>query len=609
MKTSSLAPRVRAIAAIALLAGATAAQRRAPLLGVVRDAGGAPVAGANVTVVEDDPDLAGVDPVDVVEATTDARGRFKVDALCGVRYAAFAVGPERDGRAAVARPVLGLACARAAELVLSIDAQRRTVRVPELAVFGARDTLRVRLPLPHAGGHALELPFADDGALPLPPLAALGNLELRDRDGRFVADLFVPLAPGQGVSVPEPLTVSVVVVGERGKPVQGARVAAHRGARADGGAWTVSRRVARDGPFAVTDAEGRAAVRCLTWREPIADAPDDLVVTASTPDGRYGVSGWASQEPFVDWQLGERHGRDTVRIPLRTDTVKSGVAAGTGVVGRKARAFVLGRARGTRDGAMLSYFVPCAHDVAIADDGAFAVPVAAADTGDVTLVTPRVEGKRVVWLPGRDGALPQLDLATCEPLSVRVVDATGGPAIAAELLLVPADCTAHDIDHAPSLVPDPAGRVEVLLQRGSWTLLAADATHWAALELTEWTAASPLTLTLEPKPSMRVRVVDAAGAPGAGARFEPEWFPGAPLIGRRSGLDAALRELGWNHFAANVRAATTDANGHATLHWLPLRLPALPLFAFHGDHSRRSDAVPAVADDAGGDPVRIALRQ
>ena len=76
---------VRVLFACVLCAAIVTAQRRAPLLGVVRDAAGAAVARATVMVIEDDPDLAGIDPVDVLEATTDTRGRFKVDALCGVR--------------------------------------------------------------------------------------------------------------------------------------------------------------------------------------------------------------------------------------------------------------------------------------------------------------------------------------------------------------------------------------------------------------------------------------------------------------------------------------------------------------------------------------------
>jgi hypothetical protein len=338
--------------AMHLLAATGTAQKRAPLLGTVRGADGAPVANATVTVIEDDPDLAGVDPVDVLEATTDARGRFKVDALCGLRYAAVAVGPEHEGRARVALPVHGLACGRAGELVLTIDARRRPLAIPQLAAFGAPDALRVRLPLPHAHAHSLELPLGDRHALALPPLAALGKLELRDSAGAFLAEVFVPLAADQGASVPEPIEVAVLVAGADGRPVAGARVTAAAPVSLGAGAWTPARNGARHGPVAVTDAKGRAAVRCPGWRDPFDDAPNDLVVAAVGPDGREGVSGWSSKEPFTDWKLGERHRRRTVRIALPADAPPRGKAAGAGVLGRPARAFVLGLATRDRGGAI-----------------------------------------------------------------------------------------------------------------------------------------------------------------------------------------------------------------------------------------------------------------
>lgn len=97
-----------------LVGSAVLAQTRQPLVGTVVDHGGKPVAGAAVTLVEDDVDLVELDPVDVCSVTTDARGRFVASALVGVRYTAVASAPEVDGHALVAGSVTGLSCGQVA---------------------------------------------------------------------------------------------------------------------------------------------------------------------------------------------------------------------------------------------------------------------------------------------------------------------------------------------------------------------------------------------------------------------------------------------------------------------------------------------------------------
>jgi hypothetical protein len=108
-----------------LVGSAVLAQARQPLVGTVVDADGKPVAGAAVTLVEDDVDLVGLDPVDVCSVTTDARGRFVASALVGVRYTAVASAPEVDGRALVASIVTGLSCGQVAALRADVMGQRR----------------------------------------------------------------------------------------------------------------------------------------------------------------------------------------------------------------------------------------------------------------------------------------------------------------------------------------------------------------------------------------------------------------------------------------------------------------------------------------------------
>jgi hypothetical protein len=226
---------------------------------------------------------------------------------------------------------------------------------------------------------------------------------------------------------------------------------------------------------------------------------------------------------------------------------------------------------------VVSFWVRRVHDAAIGADGAFTLPVVTEQTETITVVTPPIDGRpRAVDCRAAAARCRSPTSANCELLSLRIVDGNGGPAVAADVL-APYRTTATRSTSSTRRrwCPIPAGRVDVLLQRGRWTLLAADATHWGALELTAWGANAPATLALEPKPSARVRVVDAAGKPVAAARVS---MPrgSARAIGRSRGLDAALAALGWNMFANQVawRDDRRARRGDAVLAAVPWRTAA-----------------------------------
>ena len=120
----------RTLLAVLFAGSALLAQRRAPLVGTVHDASGQPVVDAAVTLVEDDAELDGLDPVDVCRATTDARGHFRVSALVGVRYSALACGPEVAGEALVAPIVTGASCGQICALQIKVPGKRRTIAMP-----------------------------------------------------------------------------------------------------------------------------------------------------------------------------------------------------------------------------------------------------------------------------------------------------------------------------------------------------------------------------------------------------------------------------------------------------------------------------------------------
>jgi hypothetical protein len=570
----------------ALAAGALAAQQRQPLLGRVVDKDGAPVAAAKVTLVEDDADLAGIDPVDVVEATTDDKGRFVAHALRGVRYTALAIGAEHDGKAMVARPVPDLACGRVAELQLLQPGERQRGTLPELDRWGGSAALCVHVRFEHCPGYAIEVPIAADASVELPAIAAAGTACLGPRMGGTIALLDPFAAPRFALRM---ATLRVQVIDDKGALIEGARVAVQQ---KDSPFLTECAR----SPTAVTNREGRATLTFGTWSDdPLANPSDDLVVAATKAGCAEAGSGWVCKFPFVDWSWVAEHADATVRLVLHDQRPLRAAVTGAAVAGRKVRVLALGNMTADFGGFTGSFFVPRSYEVAIAADGAFAVPELPLSTSDVRLVVPPVDGRRVVLMPSHSATLNAVDLADCEPLSLQVLDAGRGPAAAAKVILVPFACDGRDLEHAPPIVLDQAGRVDVLLQHGRWQILAMDDANWAWLEVAEWRADAPITLQLAPMPGMRVRVLGPDGAPVAGARFEIGVFqpgmPGGP------GQDRLLTELGWNAFADCVRRAETDARGDAVVRALPWPGVTTMLFAWCGDHDHRCPDVPFAPGD------------
>lgn len=595
----SLTSRATALAPL-LFATALLAQQRQPLLGTVVDGRGAPVAGATVVLVEDDADLALLDPIDRIEVRSDERGRFVAAALRGTRYTGLAVGAEHDGSAAVCRPVRNLSCGGPAEMRLTIAAQRRKENLPGLRAWGPLADLRIQLRFEGCPGHAIDVPI-DDTRIELPPIAAVADVVLTSREGRLLDQLLVPLDPAQPVQVPDPVSVDVVVVDEQGEPVAGALVSVQKVEPDMNWAWGSLRTLHGSGDFAVSDERGRARLRIPHWGSPFEQPPENLTLLATKAGFAESASGWVCKEPFVGWQVVAAHAKNTIRLPLAAATPRRGTILGRELAGRMIRVFAMGHATQTRDGMLMSYYVPRRYDAAVGEDGSYTVPELPREVGAIHLQLPPVDGVRLVALPSRNGTLPSIDLADFAPLSLQVLDEQGGPAAGAVVLLVPTDCASDDLAHAPPLALDRAGRMEVRLQRGRWTVLAMTPSGWAMLDLESWWTKEPETMVLAPKPSQRVRVVDAEGKPVAGARFEVgEFRPALPL----PGPGALLRELGWNTFAEHVRRGLTDARGEVTLQFLPWPGAQPTAYAWLGDWKRRSADFRVVEGDA---PVTVSL--
>jgi hypothetical protein len=139
---------------------------------------------------------------------------------------------------------------------------------------------------------------------------------------------------------------------------------------------------------------------------------------------------------------------------------------------------------------------------------------------------------------------------------------------------------------------DRSGRVVLPVLPGRWCVLVLHRQAWQRFELQIADSAQVREVRLQPLPTMAVRVVDADGAPVAGARFR----------GNSSGwsdvddpLELVLAEAAFslaNRFLASTR---TDAMGYAKLALIPSQNAPQRVHAFHGE--QKSTQHPLEAGD------------
>jgi len=616
MKELRASPRL-ALAALTF-AAAGFAQGRAPLVGEVVRQDGAPLANATVTLVEDDADLVGIDPVDVVEVTTDDRGRFVAKTLRGARYTGFAVGPEVDGAAAVCAPVPQLACGGPVTLRATRTDRRCRVVLPNLDTWGDVASLRFRMSWTCCPGHYVDLPISPDGSIDLPPVVATADTELVTTDGALLTRIAVLLGTDPAALMPASDTFAIAVVDERGQAIEGAVVTVQQ-FEFKRTPFALERIEHRLRPTAETDANGRAQLPCEFFQFAGGSTPTTLVVTAVKQGYEEGAAGWLNGQPFADGEVVAKQDVAPLTITLSKQSEPLEGRASTSLVGKHAWLFTRADIEDQANRGRAMSHVPRRYRIEFGADGSWRAPHLPSTSGELALRLPPVDGRRVLLRPTTWPELPAADLSECQRLDMQVLDATGGPANTASVLFVPGDAAAIEYAHAVALAPDQAGRLEVVLQRGEWTLLAMDATTWTHVELSQWSPDERLELRLQPKPSRRVRVLDAHGEPVAGAAFQPGNSRGVvggrfvpvgrarpqPADGIGIGLSRLLDEMGWNGLSQHVQTVNTDSRGEATLHFLPWPGCDPEVYAWLGDTRTRSKSKRLTAGD---DVIEFQLR-
>ncbi|MBM3974584.1 MAG: carboxypeptidase regulatory-like domain-containing protein [Planctomycetes bacterium] len=568
-----------------LLAVAVPAQARKPLLGTVVDGGGKPIAGAAVECVfaPDGPDLL---PVDALTATTDARGRFRVDALPGALYQCWAAGPADADGVQLVSAIAPAAVGQLPALVAKTKSGTSAVTLRGLDAWQDRAPFTLRCLV--AGRQlAAKVEVVDGGFVASVGARPLGGVEaeVRDRDGLTVVRS--RLAPrATRLTVPPPQPARLRVVDDKGQPVAGARVVRVRDrARISVAApdrqigLTAPDEVHSGGAFLGTAGnDGIANVRIAWAHDPFGPKAkvelESLCLRVDAPGRGASYGGRDYQSLVENGKEAEEKERDGLLLslpvakPWRGRLVDGGKPlAGVGVVA-KFEVAIEGQQGWTREW----------HDQmrAVTDaDGRFRFDAMPANAKNIDLayaigadrLPPPATAAPLAARPvfahpiaargdGDDDVL--VDVTALATVELTVRDEGGGMGRGLQLGIISGECESADRSSLRLLAPDASGRIAVKVPPGNWVVVACTESGYVAKEFDAATTPT-LELKVEPFPTMRARIVDTDGKPVAGAGFRvsaQQW-----VAGESDTLVDILRDLAmaWNDEL--LRRARSDADG------------------------------------------------
>ncbi|MBL8754291.1 MAG: hypothetical protein JNK15_13395 [Planctomycetes bacterium] len=545
----------------------TLAAQEVATIGTFSTPDGAPIANATVTFATSPPDVFDLfAPPRLVEATTDAAGKWKVKLRQGAAHSAWALGPAGEGgrwRSAVREGVVaGNVVEMVAEKERTAAKPIRFVPTPELG--SGPFTLEVRSPALHGPAHRLPLPA--DGTLALPELpAGRAVLRLLRADGSVAVGWFWPL--GERTQTAPVRRCAVRVTDEAGKPVAGVHVAACVSAFLGvGNVFHGSRTIDSCLQAPLTDADGMTTVVAaehhlsgfVAWTADrharVARRHPQAIVDGELQPGTQDLPG-----DEVPIQLILRRG------PVLAGRIANGTQplAGIGVV-----ADVQVVCRWTDGGSSATTGFHTTHTARTDADGRFVLPDVVRPIGSLRLAFDNRDDVRTLSLPR--AAVPNeplsFDLATWPVLTLRF-PAAGPTPTATRFLLWPAD---PEHEGSPVvLVGERSGRAKVRLEPGAWFLFATDGERHAAQILDVRSGISPeIDLQAAALGEMSGHLLDGAGKPLPGVGFVCNGTRGTNTATTAVGRLLARHVSPIN--AGLVGLAQSDGQGAYTVRFLDL---------------------------------------
>lgn len=568
------------------IASAVAQERpRRTMLGSVGDAAGAPVAGAEVRLAFVPVGNEHQPAVDIIDAVTDARGRFRARLWPCALYRVWALGPAgADGRRTVSE-VEWISAAGQCELRLAFDYAPQTIALAGIERWQDDGPFQVRWLI-----HGVELPTPPlavdgEGNTPLPPLPATAcSGEVLNGNGHvFETFTMNTRAPRAKVTIDPPFEVPMRAIDANDKPVAGVEIWQRiRSAWSTGdlyGPYPPTRFASRR--LGSTDAEGRLTARVAARKDPTTDTGwQQLTFEARKAGFATSISGYR-RNPFAGDTEIEREGLEALpfhmhpRQPLRGILVDgSRICADAGLAITWEH-----QIKQVKNNSTMSETV--SRTLRTDREGHF----------ELDGLPQKLEGCRIVLLPdvtalagfpesvhrtvppqpfGLHGDQPdpgkqwKIDLGATHRLELQVLDDTGGPARGARVMAF-SRATQLSCDWtAPQAVLEGAGRLTLRLQAGKWLVFVRGATSMASLEL-DLEGSAKHQLKLAPMPAMHGVVVDGDGKPIANAELNchsSTYHSG----NNHSELEPIASTLNWRW----IDAVRTDAQGRFVCAYLDM---------------------------------------
>lgn len=484
MRASRVTERILAILAIAVpvLAQQEPQQKgggRRPLVGTVVGSDERVIPGASVVVAHVPYGEDSLPARHHATATTDARGRFRIDVLAGVYYRAFAIGPPDERGTRFVSEVHETTANALLTLRATEQMPVRTFRLENPERWREFAPLRLRILPAGAELPGWEQPLDDDGSVVLPPLpSGYTTFEVLTADG-VLETMTIRSTSDVAMRATPVWDVLVEVVDDTGQPVVGAIVQQRHWSPG----WTTAGLLSEQSQrqtyrsLGTSDASGR-----LVARVPRADnffrkhPGDGLQLRAAAPGHRAILEGTSARKAEVE--------SGSIRLlmvraaPPRVHLHWGGQPQ-SGVR-------LLAKWMVTVGSGKFSHAFPCIDSATTDDSGhaMFANLPKGVETAWLTLSEPPAvtqdlfpahsPAPRVLLPPleASDQAVLDVDLANFRRLHLRVLEQSHAPAQTARLILVPPDRRATAA--FAEFPVDPTGQWTALVPPGPWRAFAAN---------------------------------------------------------------------------------------------------------------------------------------